>query len=279
MKTPALTGREWLTFRGRRILWDCFIDIFDDWRSDRRLDACSSEVYENALRMGYGVQVLTDCWAHGMDSVYAYTDGLEEFHLKQPQEQQLPEALYELVEQIEKYVRFNIDHQLDRAAQRSVKIFERREEERLKEQVRHEQVQKIADTIHTDRSTLLGKITWLLTLQERKMQGGYEVDESQRFKEILAAELWCSLLMHSINSEYITHGQMKMLVEDEIVDEFTMSSLLQDKYHDHRDYEWYSEDYLGCDLNAETILRVEDILEEAEPVLRKILGIGQDIEL
>ena len=236
-------------------------------------------MYDQVLRMGYGVQVMTDRWAHGMNTVSEYSEGLDYFQLSQPQEQRLPEALEELVDQIEKYMHVSLDHLLDRAAERSIKVHEQRETERRKEQMRCENVHSIADTIPTGMATIPEKITWLLMLQERKRQGDYAVSESQMEKEILATELWCSLLIHSMNCETITHAQMKMLVEDGIIDEHGMSSLLQDKCQDHRDYEWYSEDYLGNDLNADTILKVTDVLEEAEPVFRKILGIGESIAI
>ncbi|MBR7087866.1 MAG: hypothetical protein IKI38_00790 [Mogibacterium sp.] len=279
MKESAIPGREWLTCRGRRILWDCFIDIFDVWNPDQMLSNRSSKMYDQALRMGYGVQVMTDRWAHGMNTVSEYSEGLDYYQLSQPHEQRLPEALEELVEQIEILLRVSLDHQLDRAAERSIKVHEQREAERHKEQLRCENVCHIADTIPTANTTIPEKITWLLMLQERKRKGDYAVSESQREKEDLATELWCSLLIHSMNSETITHAQMKMLVEDGIIDEHGMSSLLQDKCQDHRDYEWYSEDYLGNDLNADTILKVADVLEEAEPVFRRILGISESIAL
>ena len=45
------------------------------------------------------------------------------------------------------------------------------------------------------------------------------------------------------------------------------------KSQEERDYEWYSEDLMGYDLDADTVLRIVDVLEEAEPIMREILGI------
>ncbi len=275
MKKQVLPEREWLTIRGRRILSDCFIDLFDAWRSDRLFIGRSITASQELYSMGYGIQLLTDSWAHGMNTTDEYWESLDEYHLENPQETHLPEALEDLVGQIEKKLHISIDYLLDRTAEQSVKAYEEREKERKKERERYDSTRSIADAIHVDRSKIPGKMSWLLLLQERKLKGHYEVSETQKRKEIHATELWCSLLIHSMNSEYITKGQMKMLVEDEIMDESAMSTLLQDKYHDKRDYEWYSEDFLGCDLNEETILRIEDVLEEAEPVFRKVLGIGE----
>jgi hypothetical protein len=67
---------------------------------------------------------------------------------------------------------------------------------------------------------------------------------------------------------------MLSLVQDDILEEFDISDLLQGKYDDERDYEWYSEDFLGSDLSDETILQVKDILALAEPKFKEILGIS-----
>ena len=124
---------------------------------------------------------------------------------------------------------------------------------------------------HLDR--ISDKISWILALQEAKKEHGYTVSKEQMSKELYASELWCSILIHSLNSLFITHGQMKRLVENEILDEYDMSALLKEKSQEQRDYEWYSEDLMGYDLDADTVLRIVDVLEEAEPIMRKILGI------
>lgn len=94
-------------------------------------------------------------------------------------------------------------------------------------------------------------------------------------KEQTAFLLWISILTQSICSKYITHGQMLSLVQDRIIEEIDITHLL-DKYGDERDYEWYSEGFLGCDLSDETILCVKDILAFAEPKFKEILGFRQN---
>ena len=68
---------------------------------------------------------------------------------------------------------------------------------------------------------------------------------------------------------------MLSLVQDRIIEEIDITHLL-DKYGDERDYEWYYEDFLGCDLSDETILCAEDILALAEPKFKEILGFRQN---
>ena len=58
---------------------------------------------------------------------------------------------------------------------------------------------------------------------------------------------------------------MLSLVQDDILEGFDISDLLE-KYGDKRDYEWYSEDFLGSDLSDETILRINDVLALGLPL-------------
>ena len=51
---------------------------------------------------------------------------------------------------------------------------------------------------------------------------------------------------------------MRHLVVNEILDEFEISDLLRDKYNIQKDYEWYSEDFTGSELDTPTDIRVKD---------------------
>lgn len=42
-----------------------------------------------------------------------------------------------------------------------------------------------------------------------------------------------------------------------------------------KDYEWYSEDFLGCGLEEEIDIRIEDILQLCQVWAKEILGIGE----
>lgn len=66
---------------------------------------------------------------------------------------------------------------------------------------------------------------------------------------------------------------MLSLVQDDNLEEHDITHLLHDKYNDKRDYEWYSEDFLGSDLSEETIIRVGDILSMTEYIFKEELGI------
>lgn len=68
-------------------------------------------------------------------------------------------------------------------------------------------------------------------------------------------KVWCEVLVTYIFSEEITSWLMSHLVANEILDEFEISDLLRDKYNIQKDYEWYSEDFTGSELDTPTDIR------------------------
>ena len=62
------------------------------------------------------------------------------------------------------------------------------------------------------------------------------------------------------------------LVENELLDESEISDLLENKYDIKKDYEWYSEDFLGSVLGAPTDIRVEDVVRLCTKRVEKIMG-------
>ncbi len=267
--------REWVTIHGRRILWRELIDVMDSGQLFYLIQRFREEKYHAALQTGYGIQLLTDAYVDGLDDVSEFDENLADYHLEEPKERHLPEALEELVTQMERRYRIDLSERLDRAVKRSAEIYSRMQAEREREMQRKMCVQRLVESGDKVTNPVIEQITRILTLQEKKKTGAYQVSDTQREKENLAAELWCGILIRSLNSECITHGQMLMLVQDEILDEYDISYLLNEKCHIEQDFEWYSEDFLGYDLDAETKLRIADVLEMAEPVFREILGVGE----
>ncbi len=85
----------------------------------------------------------------------------------------------------------------------------------------------------------------------------YKLDE----KEINTTKVWCDLLISSVFSEVISYGLMLRLVENEVMTEAEITELLENKYDIVKDYEWYSEDFIGCGGEELTDIRIEDVLE------------------
>lgn len=101
-----------------------------------------------------------------------------------------------------------------------------------------------------------------------------EVKEKRR-KKIAEAPAYglSDLLISSVFSETISYGLMLRLVENGIVTESEISELLEDKYNIKKDYEWYSEDFMGCELDESTDIRIEDIWELCAERVEKVVGV------
>lgn len=110
----------------------------------------------------------------------------------------------------------------------------------------------------------------LLLLQKAKQKSElYKMDE----KEINVTRVWCDLFISSVFSETISYGLMLRLVENGIVTESEISELLEDKYNIKKDYEWYSEDFMGCELDESTDIRIEDVWELCAERVEKVVGV------
>ena len=85
-------------------------------------------------------------------------------------------------------------------------------------------------------------------------------------------KVWCEVLVTYIFSELISYGLMRHLVANEILDEFEISDLLEEKYNIQKDYEWYSEDFIGSELDTPTDIRIDDVFSLCTERVEKIIG-------
>ena len=108
------------------------------------------------------------------------------------------------------------------------------------------------------------QIKKLLLLQKAKSDLSEE--------EIRVTKVWCDVLITSIFSKAISYGLMLGLIENELLDESEISDLLENKYDIKKDYEWYSEDFLGSELGVPTDIRVEDVFRLCTKRVEKIVG-------
>ena len=97
------------------------------------------------------------------------------------------------------------------------------------------------------------------------------------FKEVenAVAMLWCCLLMTSLFSSTITHSQMLELVENHLLSESEISRLLE-SYDIEKDYEQYSEDFMGCELSYKTEIKINDVFALCVEQVDEILGMKFD---
>lgn len=243
--------RQWITIRGRRILCKAFIYTLDRYRYAEAIERRGNKVFDNFCRMICALQDATSEYVNGKDSIedgLVYTFDL--YHMELPTERKLPEALEELLEQIESKLDINLTDMLDQCMKNS-ELFCQQSKERLASQ-----------TIKKENPE--DQIKKLLSLQKAKSDLSEE--------EIKVTKVWCDVLITSIFSKAISYGLMLGLVENELLDESEISDLLENKYGIKKDYEWYSEDFLGSELGVPTDIRVEDVFRLCAKRVEKIIG-------
>lgn len=243
--------RQWITIRGRRILCKAFIYTLDRYRYSEAIEQRGSSVFDNFCRMICALQDATSEYVNGKDSIEddsAYAFDL--YHIELPTERKLPEALEELLEQIESKLNIDLTDMLDQCMKNS-ELFCQQSKERL-----------AAQTVKKENPE--DQIKKLLSLQKAKSDLSEE--------EIRVTKVWCDVLITSIFSEAISYGLMLGLVENELLDKSEISDLLENKYDIQKDYEWYSEDFLGSELGVPTDIRVEDVFRLCTKRVEKIIG-------
>ncbi len=261
--------RQWIHIKGRKLLCKEFIYSLDGYVLRKRGD----EIRRKCNHMLYVLQVLTDEYLHNENYIEDHwSDFLKEHYMDMPVERKLPEALEVLCEQMESKLNIDLTEMLDRCAVRSNETYMRIQEAQKKEDERILLVNSLIKENKIDESQEdkpESRIRKLLLLQKSKAASNlYELDE----KEISIARTWCEVLVSSVFSETIPYGLMLRLVENAIATESEISDLLKDRYHIEKDYEWYSEDFLGCKLDTPTEIRTEDVLSLYAERVEKIIG-------
>ena len=270
-RVPA--DREWIVIRDRKILWYDFIYLFDSSKFKDKAALHGRNAMDSILDDGYLLQRMTDEYTKGTDTIEDYYDDIAKHEFDIPENKVFPTAIAELFAQIEKKHDIDLSDMLDYAVSQSEFDYNRTLPGRNAKENRKRCAAQILSTYNGSMDTAAEKINTILYVQEKLKADGYENLERQLKDECKIATLWISLLTQSIYSEFITQGQMLSLVQDDILEEHDITHLLHYKYNDKRDYEWYSEDFLGSDLSEETIIRVGDILSMTEYIFKEELGI------
>lgn len=271
--------REWVSIKGRKLLWTEFIYILDDYRHRRIVWEKGQDIRNKYNHMICVLQELTDDYHQGKDYITDQSQDLfERYYMKMPRERRLPEALEELFEQLQTNLGIDLTELLDLCVQKTESAYQRMQEEARKEAERVAVVRSLVsencDKTYQEQE-VEEKIYNLLRLQKAKWQSpDYEFNE----KEIGITGAWCDLLISSRFFDTITYGQMRRLIENELIYEAEISELLQDKYHMKEDYEWYDENFLGCGLDEPTIIKIEDIFSLCEIRVKEAIGIKDDID-
>ena len=264
--------RQWIYIKGRRIMCTQFIYSLDAYRASHNVGGRGRDLYEKYCSMICVLQEITDEYTRGRDCDEIPQDFYERYHMDKPIDIKLPAAIGELFEQMENRLHLDLSELLDNCVESSTRESQRLQELQRAEEERRHLIETLMEEnrIATDIEDCPEKKVYkLLLIQKAKLGSSlYEMNED----EINTAKVWCDLLISSMFSEVISYGTMLRLVENKLVEESEISDILEDKYDDKRDYEWYSEDFIGCGLDEPTIIKIQDIMEMAEPRVMKIIG-------
>ena len=269
------SDREWITVQGKKMLWYIFIYEFDGRDFRNKISHITGERRNAVFSAASLIQEMINEYTKGADDIGVFKSWLEEADLVMPADTRLQQAIEKLFSQLEQKYGLNLSDLLDHAVWNSEYEFERLLPERNAIVSRQKMVSEILEGYTGSVDSPFDIIRMLLYVEEHKKADIDSNQKSNAEKEQKALLLWISILARSVYSKYITHGQMLSLVQDRFLDESDISDLLE-KYGDKRDYEWYSEDFLGSNLSDKTILLIDDILAFAEPKFKDILGFGQN---
>lgn len=266
--------RQWICMKERKLLCTEFIYILDSYRCCAALQLRGNRICEQYNYMICVLQELTSDYLEGEDYIgEQLSDFFKRHYMEMPLTRKLPEALEELFEQLESKLRVDFTEMLDRCEIRSNEAYLRIQEAQVKEEQRISLVKSLMKENEINISkdeTPANQIREVILLQQAKVKSElYEISE----KEINITRLWCDMLVSSIFSEVISYGLMVRLVENEIMTEYEISELLENKYGIEKDYEWYSEDFLGCGMEEVTDIKIEDIMTLCSERVGNVIGV------
>lgn len=265
--------RDWITVNGRKLIWEDFISILDSYSYRAVVRAKGRHVCDQYNYMVCALQELTFDYHQGSDCIPERREDFIRRHcLEMPEERRLPEALEELFNQMQEILHVNLSEMLDECAINSTKTHRRMQEAQRRERERMERIKSLPVRGDIESGDAIEKVCYLLNLQREKMRcPDYRVGQ----QETAAVSMWCELLIASLSVDTVTNGLMKRAVENDILSEGEITALLREKCRIEKDYEWYSEDLLGCILDEPTDIRIRDFLPLCERRFREILGISR----
>lgn len=266
---PVFTERDEIVIRGKKLHWDTFIRDLDRLRS--RVGSVGRT--DKFLYIIAEIQSATDSYYNGNDRL---SDDIKDFirqdNINMPDDESLPEAIENLFCQLEQELSMNLSDFLDECeknSERTVSDMKNQIAERVKivEEVRS----LINGYEDFENADVLKKVTYLINLEQAKNDSTVY---SPKKSETNVTCLWTELLIGSISMDTVTQSQVKRAVENDVIEDCDISKLLRDKYDEHKDYEWYMEDFLGCEQDETTIIKIDDFLELCETGFKEILNLS-----
>lgn len=130
--------REWVSIKGRKLLWTEFIYVLDDYRHRRIVWEKGEDISNKYNHMICVLQELTDDYHQGKDYITDQSQDLfERYYMKMPKERKLPEALDELFEQLQTNLGIDLTELLDLCVQKTESAYQCMQKE---EQIEAERV-------------------------------------------------------------------------------------------------------------------------------------------
>lgn len=274
MEEECHIDRQWICIRERKFLGTEFVDILDSYRYCFKLRMHGENACKRYNVMICVLQELTEDYLEGNNYIEEQLMSFfEQHYMEFPVERRLPAALEELFEQLESKLNIDFTEMLDQCVNLSNKAYSHMQEEQQREKERILLIKSLMRENRIDENkdkNPQNQIRKLLLLQRAKKKSDlYKLNEN----EINVTRVWCDLLVSSFFSEAISYGLMLRLVENEILAEAEINNLLENKYNIKKDYEWCSEDFIGCSLEEPTDIKIEDILELCSGRVEKVIGV------
>lgn len=267
-----MMDEKWFTVKGRKVLPRPLAAVLTYYQYNNDVYMRGDRFFETYGKMARTLEELLSDYEDGETTL---TDDLESFvnrgGLSLPQKRRLPEAFEEMIGEMEAKLHLDLSSVLDKAVERSAEEHAEKLKAENREKRRTKKVQKLMEEIGikpgNDESPV-ERIRSVLTLEKAKKEHGFRLSSD----EINVVLLFCDILSTSVFSDVITSSQMTRLVENDLLSEGEISDMLSEKYSIDKDYEWYSEDFLGCGLDEKTDIRIYDVLEAVGEKISKIIG-------
>lgn len=252
---------KWITINGRKLLIRTLITELD-WSFKMIVPHSTNQrdIYTEGCAMLYGVQLAAD--AYGQDKTQIgsnLAERIAKLRLSARAESRLPEAIEKLYnEMCQKSGISDIQSSdwLDKCQSRS--------EEKMKEILQKEEAEKerkeFVKNMKLEENANADQVSYFMKLLSAKKEAAeYELKEIEE----TAVRLWCDLLIEELTSDYMSCGTMNYAVQSGLISEGKMSDLIAESQIEYepgkyKDYDWYSQDFLGCWPGTGTKIKIRD---------------------
>lgn len=261
---------KWLEINGRKLLARTLIAELD-WSFKGIVPGKAN--YMAACQMLYGVQLAADAYRGGSIEIdEKIMSKIEEEQLSVPADNRLPGAIEVLYNEMCEKIGLSDEKSskwLDHCQKCSeVKMNEIMESEK-KEKERKQQI-KSMELKENENAGHVAKLMKLLVAKKEETK--YKLSQ----QEIAATRLWCDLLIESLTSDYMSCGTMIYAVQSGIIGEEEMSDLIAESEIEYepgkyKDYDWYSQDFMGDWMGTETEIKIKDFFRLFESDLTEMI--------